>query len=104
MFAFKREQHMGLRTAIQSSAEPPSHAWWLANGESRRWTTAANIKLLLPPRQSRGTSYVRLEQAEEAAGLVVQKDAKVARAAVTYPPQSPSFRSTDISSVVSERI
>jgi non-heme chloroperoxidase len=25
--------------------------------ESRRWTTAVNVKLLLPPRQSRGTSF-----------------------------------------------
>jgi hypothetical protein len=35
----------------------PSCAWPLTIRESQRWTTAVNVKLLLPPRQSRGTSY-----------------------------------------------
>ena len=29
-------------------------------GEFHRWTTALNVKLLLPPRQSRGASLGRL--------------------------------------------
>lgn len=29
-------------------------------GKLRRWTTALNVELLLPPRQSRGASFVRL--------------------------------------------
>src|ERR1700745_2421161 len=37
-----------------------SCAWWLTSREFRRWTTALNVKLLLPPRQSRGASFGRL--------------------------------------------
>jgi hypothetical protein len=43
-----------------ASGRPDSCAWPLTIRESQRWTTAVNVKLLLPPRQSRGTSYGRL--------------------------------------------
>ena len=43
-----------------SIVKPPLCAWPLTCGESHRWTTAVNVKRLLPPRQSRGTSPVRL--------------------------------------------
>src|SRR6185436_9550922 len=36
-----------------------SCAWWLKSA-FRRWATAGNVKLLLPPRQSRGASLGRL--------------------------------------------
>ena len=37
-----------------------SCAWWLKSA-FRRWATAGNVKLLLPPRQSRGASLGRLD-------------------------------------------
>jgi hypothetical protein len=38
----------------------PLCAWWLTGWERHRWTTVVNVKLLLPPRQSRGASLSRL--------------------------------------------
>src|SRR6185369_8252705 len=34
-----------------------SCAWRLTSRDLHRWTTAVNVKLLLPPRQSRGNSF-----------------------------------------------
>src|SRR6476660_10254315 len=39
----------------------PSCAWWLTRAEFHRWATSGNVKLLLPPRQSRGTSLGGLD-------------------------------------------
>jgi hypothetical protein len=38
----------------------PSCVRWLTNRESCRWMTALNVKLLLPPRQSRAASVLRV--------------------------------------------
>jgi hypothetical protein len=43
-----------------------SCAWSPTDGESRPWRTAVNVKLLLPPRQSRGTSPWGLERLRQA--------------------------------------
>src|SRR4249919_3059440 len=55
-----------LRLWYSSIMKLPSCAWWLTSREFHRWTTALNVKLLLPPRQSRGASLGRLvEEADE---------------------------------------
>jgi hypothetical protein len=55
--------------AISRASAVSSCAWWLTRAEFHRWATSGNVKLLLPPQQSRGTSLGGLEGAAAIATL-----------------------------------